>query len=219
MKNSLLKFLLLGGGLFLTMLFTTNADAANYTVCDSGCDFSYARDALQSGLVTGDIVTLTTGYSFNPVLENGSFGIPEDVTMQCDAGAGNFGDSSEARFSVFMENESTLQNCRLDNVGIYSYTKNNISILGNSFTGTINSDIVINNNENFKFNDNIDVNYVVIGASDDSEIKNNSFRCRDNNICLQVTGVGAVLDYDADSYVSNNLLIDGNTFNNYSNYF
>jgi hypothetical protein len=207
-------FLILFVGLF-GGTYLVSAAGQTYTVCASGCDFSSLTDALTSPGLGDDTVTVTSGYVFDPIIETTTPYVPIGVTLRCDPGADTIGDSAEAQISWNIDSNSTIQGCTFDNVRMESSNKLNISIIGNTFTGSDISQVFINASDGFDISDNIGLQELHIGAADNGVIDGNAFECYNNSSCLRIIGYGTVTDFTDSAQISNNVVISNNTITNH----
>lgn len=208
--------LLLQAALFLLPLlfFLPQAHAADYSVCASGCDQPTLSAALQiPGLGAGDTLNIDSTYTFVPADEDNSGNFPSGVTVICAAGAGAIGDQSDAIFSTTGGSDITIQNCTFENVNLDFTGSNNLHIEHNTFTPAAFSEIILTNASDVHITDNT-LQKVQIQTADDITITGNTFECRFDNTCLFV-GTAGTPDFSLDSDISNNVLVQNNTFNNY----
>lgn len=203
--------------LLLTGLFAApQAQAADYTVCSTGCDFPTLTAALQSpGLgTTPDTLTVDSTYTFDDSQEDNALSIPDNITILCEAGANTLGETGSTEWFFDGGNNMTWQDCTFENMA-WDYTGNdNVNILHNTWTTNPSNLFVLTAATNVTFRDNIDIQRIQIQTAHDVLIENNTFASRYDNTMLYV-GVAGGPDYSDPAQVSGDVTVQNNVFNNY----
>lgn len=208
-----LRFALL---LLPVLFFIPHTNAADYTVCSSGCDFVSLSDALQSpGLgTTSDTVIVDSTYVFDDGVETTPLYVPSNVTIDCEAGAGTLGNQASFSWDFNGGSNVTWQNCTFENMSWDFTNATNVDILNNTYTANQSGLFVFTNATDITFSGNTDVQRIQIQTAHDVVIENNTFACRFDNTCLYV-GVAGGPDYSNPAEVSGNVLMQNNTITNY----
>jgi hypothetical protein len=185
-----------------------------YTVCASGCDYTYINEAFGTPGISEDTVQVTSGYVYDQNVEGTGINIPQDVTLMCDAGADTIGSDSDSQSGIGFNPGSVLQGCTIENANLGAYSQTDIKILDNTFTGTSGVGIFLNNTDTFEVSGNTNVHTINIGASDNGVVDDNEFTCINENQCLYLGGVGSITVYTDTAQTSDNVVISDNIFNN-----
>jgi hypothetical protein len=202
--------------IFLSTNSTAYATGVTYTVCASGCDYTYINEAFGTPGISEDTVQVTSGYVYDQLIEGTGINIPQDVTLMCDAGADTIGSDSDSQAGIGFNPGSVLQGCTIENANLGAYTQTDIKILDNTFTGTSGVGIFLNNTDTFEVSGNTNIHTINIGASDNGVVDDNTFYCINESQCLYLGGVGAITTYTDTLQTSDNVVISNNTFNSTS---
>lgn len=212
-KKLLLRAFLLCTPLFF---FLPHAQAATYTVCDTGCDQPTLSAAVQiPGLgSSNDTLELTGSYIFDMNMEDSSISLPSNVTLSCDSGAGAIGSQADVTFNINGGSNALIENCTFENANIDFTGGNNIEYSHNTFSPNAETSLTFTVASDIRIHDNTDLQKIQLQTADNVTIENNTFACRFENACLNVVTAGSP-DYSLDSDISNDVTIQNNTFVNY----
>lgn len=207
-------------------IYQLRAVNVNYTICNSGCDFTTLYDALSDPALDGDslidTLTISPGYVFNYANETAggtTLNVPSGVTIECEIGADVFGDKTQTEMEISANTDFTLQNCTTENVRISLYGTN-VKLLNNTFSTETNNWITPTAVDGFEISGNVGIQRIQLQGSDNGLIENNDIECRQDNNCLQVVTAGAP-DYSdppgdpLDDHICNNVLINNNRIVNH----
>lgn len=212
--------------IYVVITKQVHAGAVNYTVCDSGCDFTTLVDALADPGLDGDsfidTVTMTSDYIFNYANETSggvTLNVPSGVTIDCEAGADVFGDKTEAEMELSANTDFILQNCTTENMRISLYGTN-VKLLNNTFSTETNNWITPTGVDGFEISGNSGIQRIQLQGGDNGLIEDNDIECRQDNNCLQIVTNGAP-DYTdppgdpLDDHICNNVVINNNRIVNH----
>ena len=104
-------------------------EAANLTVCNSGCDYTTITDAINSAtLGVGD--SIFVGADYASTTETFPFNVPTGVNLDCQNSGAVIGTDDESnRVYINSQSDNIIQNCTFSNVGIQNTNQSNVQIL------------------------------------------------------------------------------------------
>lgn len=166
--------------------FSSNAQAATFTVCASGCDAtSIINGYFATTTGNGDIVEVKGSLHanpYNPASESYPLNLNgrTDVTIQCvDEGSGvaTIGNAGSTDVIELRENDITIKDCNLDRVNLRAQNDNGL-IDNNIFIDTsAPSNIDVISGTGNTISNNTDLNGMVIwGASIDARVTGNTIK-------------------------------------------
>lgn len=216
LKYILRKYCLLAIVVFLFGLVSQSVNAANYTVCASGCDYTSVNAALTAAVSGNDVVEVqgAGGSPYTPASETWPITFASaSTTLTCSGGATIGQTTATGNNLVFLSTSSTVSGCNLGNISFKTSASTDpppgIRIIGNTFsssaTGTIE---LIYGAQDFEIVNNTNINFMSLNAtSTRGLIQGNTFYGRlitPDNASIMSTSVS-----------SSRLRILSNTFTSY----
>ncbi len=193
------------------------AAAGVYTVCPTGCDFTTVSDAAADPSTENGIVLLTDAYVFDASLEATNPWFDHDRTIDCDPGAGTYGNASEATVNVGVAQNVAIEHCTFENVTFDASFRDNVSFINNTFSPAAPSSITLTVVDGFTVTDNKGLQHLQVQTAFNGEIHHNGFECRFGNNCLSLSPAGGDPgDYFDPTLVPSTINIHHNGFINYN---
>lgn len=207
------NFILITAFLFIGIQ-STKALNTTYTVCPVGCDFTTISGALAAPGLSNDIIQPTADYIFDNNTEVWNNTLSPTVSLVCLTGADVIGDQTFAIYQLFLDSNTTIDNCTFEGVNLTTNSgSGNINIINNNFIGNERSSINLDMSDGFVITGNQNINQINIGASDNGLIQNNKIVINQpfySAITTWGVNINLPSDYGVDANIPNFIQINDN---------